>query len=275
MEPKSWGVENLTVKERIKKVVDAGVDQFGGNDNISELLELFEEGQISEARINESAKRLLRVKFKLGLFDNPFVAADKAEIVVGNPDFVEKGKLAQRKSIVLLKNSMNNDSTFLLPLKKNLKIYIENITAEIASGYATVVDSVADADVAILRLQTPWEPRNGDMVEKMFHQGKLDFDDAELARILKITEKKPTVICMYLDRPAIIPEIAEKAAGLLGDFGAYDDAVLDIVFGNFNPSAKLPFEMPSSMEAVKNQKEDVPFDSENPVFKFGFGLSYR
>ncbi len=65
MEPKSWGVENLTVKERIKKVIDAGVDQFGGNDNISELLELIEEGQISEARINESAKRLLRAKLSL------------------------------------------------------------------------------------------------------------------------------------------------------------------------------------------------------------------
>jgi beta-glucosidase len=156
-----------------------------------------------------------------------------------------------------------------------LKIYTENIKAEIASGYATVVDSIADADVAILRLQTPWEPRNGDMVEKMFHQGKLDFDEAELARIVKIMEQKPTIICMYLDRPAVIPEIAEKAAGLLGNFGAYDDAVLDIVFGDFNPTAKLPFEMPCSMEAVKNQKEDVPFDSENPVYKFGHGLSYR
>ncbi len=274
MEAKSWGVKDLTVKERIKKVIDAGVDQFGGNMNINELMELIEEGQITEARIDESARRLLRAKFKMGLFDNPFVNADEAEKIVGNKDFVEKGKLAQRKSIVLLKNAMLADGKLALPLKKNLKIYIENINPEIAAGFAMVVDSVSDADVAVLRLQAPWEPRNGDMIEKMFHQGKLDFDEAELQRILKITEQKPTIICIYLDRPAIIPEIAEKATGLLCDFGAGDDAVLDIIFGNFKPTAKLPFEMPRSMEAVRNQKEDVPYDSAFPVFEFGYGLEY-
>jgi beta-glucosidase len=148
-------------------------------------------------------------------------------------------------------------------------------TRQLASSYATVVDSLADADVAVLHLQTPWEPRNSDFIEKMFHQGKLDFDETELLRILKIMEQKPTIVCMYLDRPAVIPEIAEKAAGLLGDFGLQDDALLDVVFGDFNPSGKLPFEMPASMEAVKNQKEDVPFDSGNPMFPFGHGLSYK
>lgn len=274
MEPKSWGVENLTVKERIKKVIDAGVDQFGGNMNIDELLELVGEGKISETRINESARRLLRAKFKMGLFDNPFVDPEKAEQIVGNKEFVEKGKLAQRKSIVLLKNKMNIDSTYTLPLKKNLKIYFENIDKETAGKYATVVDSLADADIAVLHLRAPWEPRNGDMIEKMFHQGHLNYSSNELSGILKIMEQKPTIICMYLDRPAVIPEIAEKATGLLCDFGAYDDAILDVIFGQFNPTARLPFEMPYSMEAVQNQKEDIPYDTENPVFKFGFGLSY-
>ncbi|HSH19167.1 MAG TPA: glycoside hydrolase family 3 N-terminal domain-containing protein, partial [Draconibacterium sp.] len=140
MEPKSWGVENLTIKEKIKKVIDAGVDQFGGNMNVDEMLELINEGQISEARINESAKRLLRAKFKMGLFDNPFVNPEEAERIAGNDEFVAKGKLAQRKSIVLLKNKMNADSTFILPLKKDLKIYTENIDKETAGKYATVVD---------------------------------------------------------------------------------------------------------------------------------------
>lgn len=274
MEAKAWGVEDLTVKERIKKVVDAGVDQFGGSMNATELLELIDEGQITEARIDESAKRLLRAKFKMGLFDNPFVDADEAETIVGKPEFVEKGKLAQRKSIVLLKNTMKADSSFALPLKKGVKIYTENIDRELASGYATVVDSLADADFAVLHLQAPWEPRTGDMIEKMFHQGKLDFDEAELARIIGIMEQKPTIVCIYMDRPAIVPEIAENASGLLCDFGLQDDALLDVVFGVFKPTAKLPFEMPRSMDAVVNQKEDVPFDSENPLFEFGFGLSY-
>lgn len=275
VEAKNWGVENLTVKERIKKVIDAGVDQFGGNMNTDELIELVNDGQISEVRINKSVERLLRAKFKMGLFDNPFVDVDEAEQIVGSPKFVEMGKLAQRKSIVLLKNKMNSDSSFVLPLNNKIKIYTENINHEIASEYATVVDSLADADFAVLRLQAPWEPRNGDMIESFFHQGDLDFKEPELTRILKIMEQKPTVVCIYLDRPAVMPQITEKAVGLLGEFGATDDAVLDIIFGEFNPSAKLPFELPSSMEAVKNQKEDVPYDSRNPVFQFGFGLSYN
>jgi beta-glucosidase len=64
------------------------------------------------------------------------------------------------------------------------------------------------------------------------------------------------------------------SAGLLADFGASDAAVLDIIFGKCKPGGKLPFELPSSMEAVKKQKEDLPHDSENPVFPFGHGLTY-
>jgi len=79
---------------------------------------------------------------------------------------------------------------------------------------------------------------------------------------------------MDMDRPAVIPEIAEKSAALLTVFGASDAAVLDIIFGRFTPTAKLPFELPSSMDAVRNQKEDLPYDSENPLYPFGFGLTY-
>lgn len=274
VEAKSWGVENLSVSERIQKVIEAGVDQFGGNKNTSELIKLVEAGKISENRIDESVKRLLRAKFQMGLFDDPFVDADEAEKIVGKPEFVEKGKQAQRKSIVLLKNEKIADSSFVLPLPKRIRIYIENIKKETAQQYAIVVDSLADADVAVLRLQAPWEPRTGDFIERLFHQGDLDFKEPEISRILKIMEQKPTIVCIYLDRPAVIPELDERAAGLLCDFGAYDDAVLDVVFGKFNPTGKLPFELPFSMEAVKNQKEDVPFDSRDPLFQFGFGLNY-
>jgi len=275
VEAKSWGVENLTVKERIKKVIDAGVDQFGGNMKTKDLTELVEEGEISETRIDESVRRLLRAKFRMGLFDDPFVDVKAAGQVVGNPEFVKKGKQAQRKSIVLLKNNMTPDSSYVLPLKNNPKIYIENIEQETAEKYATVVDSLAESDFAVLRLQAPYEPRSGDMIENMFHQGDLDFKEPELSRIVEIMQQKPTVVCIYLDRPAVIPEIAENAAGLLCDFGAFDDAVLDVIFGKFNPSGRLPFELPLSMEAVEKQMEDMPYDSELPIYEFGFGLSYK
>ena len=111
-------------------------------------------------------------------------------------------------------------------------------------------------------------------MERFFHAGDLDFKEPEKTRILNILNKVPTVVDIYLERPAVIPEIAEKSAALLGNFGANDGAVLDVIFGKFAPQGKLPFELPSSMEAVRKQKEDMPHDSENPLFEFGHGLSY-
>jgi beta-glucosidase len=202
------------------------------------------------------------------------VNADRASEIVGRKEYMEKGRLAQRKSIVLLKNMIGEDSSRLLPLDSKIKIYVEDIDKEIAGRYATVTDSLEDADYAILRLQAPWEDRDGSFIEAMFHQGRLDFEETELSRILQIMRSKPTIVCIYLDRAAVIPEISAASAGLLADFGAYDDAVLDIIFGRFNPCAKLPFELPSSMKAVVDQLEDVPFDSEAPLYPFGFGLTY-
>ena len=72
----------------------------------------------------------------------------------------------------------------------------------------------------------------------------------------------------------MLPEVAEASAALLGNFGARDAAFLDIVFGRHTPTAKLPFELPSSMEAVRAQASDLPYDSEAPLFPFGHGLSY-
>ncbi len=274
VEAKNWGVEKLSIEQRIAKVIDAGVDQFGGNNHTRQLVRLVQKGEISETRIDESVRRLLRAKFKLGLFDDPYVDVEQAVQTVNQPAFESKGKLAQRKAIVLLKNKALTNDRKVLPLSKGIKIYTENINREIASNYATVVDSLADADVAILRLSTPFEPRSGDFIESLFHQGRLDFQASELSHILNIMLHKTTIVCMYMDRPAVIPEIAYQSQGLLVDFGAYDDAVLDVIFGDFNPHGKLPFELPSSMKAVEAQKEDLPYDSKNPLFPFGHGLSY-
>jgi len=268
MPARAWGVEHLSRLERTQKAIEAGVDQFGGEACPEVIVQLVHEGKIREARIDQSIRRLLREKFKLGLFDNPYLDVDAAEKIVDNSEFRKVGELAQRKSIVLLKNDKQT-----LPLKNGLKIYVEGIKPEAIAQYGEVVNDVSKADIAILRLVTPYEKRKG-FIERFFHAGDLDFKEPEKTRILNILNKVPTVVDIYLERPAVIPEIAEKSAALLGNFGAKDDAVLDVIFGKFAPQGKLPFELPSSMEAVRNQKEDVPHDSENPLFEFGHGLSY-
>ena len=76
----------------------------------------------------------------------------------------------------------------------------------------------------------------------------------------------------FLDRPAIVPEIAEAAAALLVEFGARDDAVVDVLLGAAYAQGRLPFDLPSSMRAVAESRSDVPFDTSDPLFRFGDGI---
>jgi len=270
---RAWGVEHLSLSERARKALEAGVDQFGGEACPEVVIDLVTSGQISETRIDVSVRRLLRDKFRLGLFDNPYVDPEAAERIVGNQEFRAAGARAQRQSLVLLKNADTPDGPQALPVRGRPKIYIENINADVAGDYGRVVPTVEEADLAILRLRAPFEPREG-FLESLIHAGDLSFPEAEKARILAILAAVPTVVDVYLDRPAVIPEIAIHSAALLANFGAGDAAVLDLIFGRFVPSGKLPFELPSSMEAVRRQKPDVPYDSDNPLFPFGHGLTY-
>jgi beta-glucosidase len=84
----------------------------------------------------------------------------------------------------------------------------------------------------------------------------------------------PTVLVVHLERPTVMPELVQACAAVLAVFGSSDEAVLDVLFGRAKPEGRLPFELPSSMAAVRAQKPDVPFDSEAPLFPFGFGLAY-
>ncbi|MGB9747646.1 MAG: glycoside hydrolase family 3 N-terminal domain-containing protein [Bacteroidales bacterium] len=270
---RAHGMMNKTVEERMLKVIEAGVDQFGGEAIPEVLAKLVKDGKISEARIDSSVRRLLRMKFQLGLFDQPFVDVEKASEIVGNKEFRKWAELSQRRAITLLKND-TAEGGYILPLKGKLKIYIRNINPAVASRYAEVVDDPKKADIAVIRLDAPYEPRKG-FLEQMFHHGDLDFKGKQKEEILRLLNKVPTIVDIYLDRPAVIPEIAADAVALLVDFGANDEAVMDVVFGKSRPEGNLPFELPSSMDAVRNQKEDVPYDSEKPLFPFGFGLRYQ
>jgi len=268
---RAWGVEKLSREDRVKKILDAGVDQFGGENCPELVLQLVKEGRLTEARIDTSVRRLLKQKFELGLFDNPFVDTAKVAQVLGNPASMAAGEASQRRAMTLLKNADK-----VLPLAPGkLKIYVRNVDPKIAAQYGTVVDRPEKADIAILRLNTPFYPVESPIaMARMFHHGDLDFKGKQKDSILQLLSTVPTIVDINLDRPAVIPEISAKAKGLLADFGASDAAVLDVIFGKAKPGGHLPIELPSSMAAVRAQKEDVPYDSKDPLYKFGYGLSY-
>lgn len=266
----AWGVEHLSPKERVKKILDAGVDMFGGESCADLIVELVKEGSISEDRIDQSVRRVLHDKFVLGLFDNPFVEQQQLA-VFENETFKEKGRAAQRKSLVLLKNEEN-----ILPLQENIKVYAKDFSPTALQAYATVVDSPTEADVIVLKFGTPFTPVENPkfFLERMFQQGRLDFPAQEKKEMLELINTKPTISIFTMNRPAVIPEINAASKGLIVDFTCQDEIIAELIFGKFTPTGKLPIEMPSSVQAVEDQLEDVPHDSKDPLYPFGAGLTY-
>jgi beta-glucosidase len=269
---KDYGVESLTPMERARKALDAGIDQFGGEASPEYVVRLVREGAVPESRVEESVRRLLSLKFELGLFDDPYVDVEKVSERVGAPEAVRLGQAAQRRSQVLLTNrTVAGDP--VLPLPRGARIYVQGLDTALAAAYGTLVDTPDEADVAILNLEPAFEP--GGSSHFPFHQGRLHYTEEELATVLDVARRAPTVVTVYLDRPLVIPEIAGAAAAVVAHFGATGAAILDVLFGVASPEGRLPFEMPGSWQAVLGQKEDVPFDSGDPLFPLGHGLRYR
>lgn len=282
----SWGVENLTRQERVVKAVEAGIDQFGGTSDPSDLIEAINQQQLPIATIDASVTRILQQKFELGLFEKPYVDEAKAVKIVGNAEFQQQGDDAQRRAQILLQN--NNS---LLPLAlSGKKVFLHNVNATVAARYGLeVVATPQEAEIAILRVDTPHQNDPHYPFGVSVNFGQLGFDDAETVvldqkagtysgsedyRLIKQVKalNLPTVISVYLDRPAILTNIVDKTDVLLANFGASDEAVLDVITGKSKAQGKLPFELPSSWQAVLDQKEDVAHDSVDPLFPIGAGI---
>ncbi|MXV51328.1 beta-glucosidase [Pedobacter sp. HMF7647] len=122
---KAWGVEKLTVAERHYKALMAGVDQFGGNSDMAPVISAYQMGvkdhgeKFMRQRFEQSAVRLLRNIFQIGLFENPYLNPLETQKTVGKPEFMAAGYEAQLKSVVMLKNKNH-----VLPLQKNKTVYV-------------------------------------------------------------------------------------------------------------------------------------------------------
>jgi beta-glucosidase len=269
-----WGVETLSKEGRFVKAVLAGIDQFGGTEESDILVDAVHDGKLTEARLDESVYRILLQKFRQGLFENPYVDASEAKTVVGSQEFREEASRAQRRSLVLLQNKNH-----ILPFAAKIrKIYLYKVSAAAAREHGlAVVDKPEDADVAVMRVAAPFErPHPGYVFGSMQHEGNLGFPNgnADLEAILKVSAKVPTVVTVYLDRPAILTNINDQVAALVGNFGVSDSALMDVLTGKAAPEGHLPFELPSSMTEVETQAEDAPHDTAHPLYRFEFGLKY-
>jgi beta-glucosidase len=269
-----WGVEDLSKADRFAKAVNAGVDQFGGTEEASFLIDAVHSGKISEQRIDESARRIAEQKFRLGLFENPYVDTTAAGTLVGSAEFQSEATAAQRRALVLLENKNN-----LLPLAaRGRRVFLHNIDSATATRYGfEVVSDLSHADLAIVRTAAPFQTLHPNYVfGAMQHEGDLGFaaDNAELKEIERIAAKVPTIVTVYLDRPAILTTLKDRASALIANFGVSDAALLDVITGVAAPEGRLPFELPSSMQEVEAQHSDLPHDTKHPLYPIGYGRHY-
>jgi beta-glucosidase len=270
MPARAWGLENASAQEKIERAINAGVDQFGGESCSHLLADLVRRKQIPEERIDISCRRILLLKFRLGLFDNPYVDEEAAGKICGSQKFREAGEDAMRKSLVLLKNKNK-----VLPLKGKLKVYSQGYDIQTIEKFAIPVRNAREADFALIRLDAPYRRDTRTLFSLMFKGGDLTYTEKQIKKLMRVMKICPTIVSVKLLRPAVIPEIAENAVALIGEFETKDKILLEAVFGKFSPSGKLPFELPRSMEAVREQKSDAPYDSADPLYTFGFGLTYE
>jgi len=174
---KCWGVEKMTEAERHFKAIEAGVDQFGGNNEMGPVIEAYKMGvakndsTFMRKRFEQSAVRLLRNVFRVGLFENPYLDVAQTAKTVGKPEFMKAGYDVQLRSVVMLKNQQKT-----LPLKKQLKVYIpkkfvpggrnwfgvetpeswkDAINPEVAKKYFQVVEKPEEADFALVCIDSP------------------------------------------------------------------------------------------------------------------------
>jgi beta-glucosidase len=269
-----WGVESLTKVQRFAKGMNAGIDQFGGVDDGQPLAGAISAGLLRQARLDEAVTRIMKVKFDLGLFENPYVDPARAARVVGSAASQQEATNTQSRALVVLKNVRG---VHMLPDRAKLYLHGVDTAVARARGYH-IVDDASAADVAVLRIKAPFQKLHPTFFFGSFqHEGDLDFKDTDstLALVKATSAKVPTIVVVYLDRPAILTALQPLAQTLIGEFGASDDALFDALSGRVQPVGRLPFELPRSMDAVRAQKSDLPHDSPSPLYPMGYRWKAR
>lgn len=174
---KSWGMEIATIAQRHYKILMAGVDQFGGNNDAAPVLEAYQMGikehgeAFMRSRFEQSAVRLLMGSFRTGLFENPYLNVEVTKKTVGNAEFMKAGYDAQLKSIVMLKNQAN-----VLPLQTGKTVYVPKkfipagknfmgmpypekleypVNMDIVKKYFKVTENADEADYALVFIASP------------------------------------------------------------------------------------------------------------------------
>ena len=321
-----------TPREAVAMCVNAGIDMSMVPTDFSFydlLIEAVKMKEVPMSRIDDAVKRILMLKYKLGLFDNPYPEKE-AVANFGRPEYQALALDAAHEAMTLLKNQGN-----ILPLAKNTKVLVAgpaaqsisalngcwsytwqgrdeqwypadsktilqaitgklgaaNVITTTGKGYddkmnydaAALTAAAANADVIILCLgENAYAESPGNIVDLA-----LDENQVALAKAAAATGK-PVILVLSEGRPRFITNIEPSMKGILMAYWSgrkSAEAIADVLFGDYNPNGILPFSYPRSMgeivmydrkptEEIREVFNDDVHTGYNPLFAFGYGLSY-
>lgn len=320
-----------TQKEAVKIAIQAGIDMSMVPNSFSfcnHLVDLVKDKEISEERINESVRRILVLKYNLGLFDNPYPEKEAVKNF-GLKRYRDIALKSARESIVLLKNndalplptnkkylllgpgvnclsslngswsySWQGDNENVYPEDYNtiLDVFKDRFKKQVYSNSTSNYDSninykidfnskiINEIDYVIMVLgENAYAESPGNIDDLV-----IDKSQIELVKKAKALNKK-IIIVLNEGRPRIIHDIIDDVEAVLlafypGSMGA--EAIVDVLFGNYNPSGILPFTYPAKTgdiftydhkflsAMVREGPNNSKFGGYRPEFKFGHGLSY-
>jgi beta-glucosidase len=302
------GIDELpgTPLQHIEQAVNAGIDMMMVPDKYREFIDGMKQnvkdGRIPLARIDDAVRRILTIKFRLGLFERPF--GDPSQRArIGSAEHRAVARQAVRESQVLLVNRSNT-----LPIKSTVSriavlgkaaddIGLQcggwTISWQGASGPVTegttvlqairkaapkasithvrAGDSVPAADVAVVVIgEPPYAEMKGDRKDL-----QLDPADVEAVRAAK-KAGLPVVVILFSGRPLILEPILQDADALIAAWlpGSEGDGIADVLFGAYNPTGKLSVTWPRTMSQVPINVGPNGEKPQGALFDYGFGLRY-
>ena len=287
-------------------VTQSRVDGIGGESiRLIDLMEEYtQEGKIDEAILTAAATRIVKVKFEMGMFENPYCDVDYAVSFVGNEENQKVNLQAAREAMTLLKNDG------ALPLNPDAKQTILVCgprafdTDSLVGGWSSAQDglTIADAVAAYAGENTTvlTEKEDVEVIKELAQQADViivsigepsyqhdpvwGYDTLEIVQsqqdILEaaVASGKTVITVVTGGRPYILTWCDENTNAILEAYypGAKGGiAIAETLFGMNNPTGKTPMQFPRDMESVNAQEGDVSFDLENPLYDYGFGLSYE
>ena len=279
-----WGVKTLSVEERYRKAIDAGTDLIGSDGDPAVLVELVKGGAVRGRASTSRCSASCACGSRSASSRTPTRTRTRRRASYARPEFQAKADVAQRRSIVLLKND-----TGVLPLRRARGSTSRGSTLAVAARYGYVSTRTRRLPTGLRGAPRGGGTRPGGRPRRR--------GEAQRAGgcLLRDADGKPIDLTVPAEqltacerscgrsrrrlnpphRPLRHPGDRARGRRILATFGVSDEAAPRRGHrASFAPTGRLPFELPSSMDAVRAQKEDVPYDSAAPLFPFGAGLTY-